>query len=681
MTTDTLRIKRRIAPGATGGPSSLMNAEIAFNENDHTLYYGFGDNGSGTATNVIAIAGTGWGSSYVTTAIAAQAAIDASNYAPIVAANLTGAATLNGSPIATTASVSSAIAAQATTDAGLYATPTSVATAISTQASTDATTYATPASIASAIAAQATTDAGNYAPLIGANLTGAVTLDGSPIATTASVASAIATQAATDTGLYATPASVISAISAQATTDAGSYAPLVAAHLTGAATLNGSPIATTASVTSAIVAQATTDAGLYATPASVISAISAQATTDAGNYAPLVAATLTGAATLNGSPIATTASVTSAIAAQATTDAGLYATPASVTSAIATQATTDAGLYATPTSVATAIAAQATTDAGLYATPTSVATAISTQATTDAGLYATPTFVTTAISTQATADAGIYATMNYVDAAIQGLQVKPTANAAATGPLSPTNTYDNGAAGGVGATLTATANGALSVDGIVVAANDIVLVMGELAAANNGLYVVTQTGSDTAQYVLTRQIDMDVAADFSGAFVPVDAGAVNANTLWLANPGATIVVGTTSIPFTQLNAATQLTQGDGIDIAGNTISAVGTSDRISVGIDGIDIASTYVGQTSLVTLGTVTSGTWNASPISVVYGGTGATTLTGYVTGSGIGALAAVTSIPNTDITGLGDMSTQFSNAVAITGGTIDGVTLDFGTF
>ena len=54
-----LRIKRRVVGGAAGAPSSLKNAELAFNEVDDTLYYGKGDNGSGDATTIPAIAGLG----------------------------------------------------------------------------------------------------------------------------------------------------------------------------------------------------------------------------------------------------------------------------------------------------------------------------------------------------------------------------------------------------------------------------------------------------------------------------------------------------------------------------------------------------------------------------------------------------------------------------------------------
>jgi hypothetical protein len=73
--------------------------------------------------------------------------------------------------------------------------------------------------------------------------------------------------------------------------------------------------------------------------------------------------------------------------------------------------------------------------------------------------------------------------------------------------------------------------------------------------------------------------------------------------------------------------------------------------------------------------------------LPVANGGTGATTLTGYVKGTGTTAMTASTTIPNTDITGLGTMSTQSAASVAITGGSItnlttfDGITIDGGTF
>lgn len=56
---NTIRIKRRAGGGASGAPSSLANAELAYNEADDTLYYGKGDDGSGVATTIPAIGGFG----------------------------------------------------------------------------------------------------------------------------------------------------------------------------------------------------------------------------------------------------------------------------------------------------------------------------------------------------------------------------------------------------------------------------------------------------------------------------------------------------------------------------------------------------------------------------------------------------------------------------------------------
>ena len=54
-----IRIKRRASTGAAGAPSSLKNAELAFNEADNVLYYGYGDDGNGNATSIIGIGGDG----------------------------------------------------------------------------------------------------------------------------------------------------------------------------------------------------------------------------------------------------------------------------------------------------------------------------------------------------------------------------------------------------------------------------------------------------------------------------------------------------------------------------------------------------------------------------------------------------------------------------------------------
>ena len=72
---------------------------------------------------------------------------------------------------------------------------------------------------------------------------------------------------------------------------------------------------------------------------------------------------------------------------------------------------------------------------------------------------------------------------------------------------------------------------------------------------------------------------------------------------------------------------------------------------------------------------------WNADhtltgTVPVANGGTGASTLTGYVKGNGTANMTAAATIPSTDITGLGTMSTQNSNNISVTGGSISGTTV-----
>jgi hypothetical protein len=62
--------------------------------------------------------------------------------------------------------------------------------------------------------------------------------------------------------------------------------------------------------------------------------------------------------------------------------------------------------------------------------------------------------------------------------------------------------------------------------------------------------------------------------------------------------------------------------------------------------------------------------------VPVTNGGTGADTLTGYVKGNGTAAMTASATVPSTDITGLGTMSTQNSNNISVTGGSMNGVTI-----
>lgn len=153
---------------------------------------------------------------------------------------------------------------------------------------------------------------------------------------------------------------------------------------------------------------------------------------------------------------------------------------------------------------------------------------------------------------------------SYVDSVAQGLSVKPSAAVISTTPLSPANTYSAGV-------LTATGNGTLTIDGYLTALNDYILVNGEASGLKNGLYKVTTAGTAGVPYVLTRAVEMDVSAEFTGSFVFVEQGTVNASSGWVCTNLAP-TVGTTAIAFVQFSGAGEITAGNGLSKSANTLS-------------------------------------------------------------------------------------------------------------
>ena len=222
---------------------------------------------------------------------------------------------------------------------------------------------------------------------------------------------------------------------------------------------------------------------------------------------------------------------------------------------------------------------------------------------------------------------GHAATKGYVDAARSGLDVKASVRVATTAAVLLASGLENGDV----------------VDGVTLATGDRVLVKDQSTGSENGIYVVQATGA------AVRATDADASAEVTaGMFTFVAEGTTNADSGWVLTTNDTITLGTTALTFAQFSGAGQITAGDGLTKTGNTINVVGTAARITANADSIDIAATYVGQSSITTLGTITAGVWNSTDIAIADGGTGASTAANARTNLGIATSAgtATTSTP-----------------------------------
>ena len=214
------------------------------------------------------------------------------------------------------------------------------------------------------------------------------------------------------------------------------------------------------------------------------------------------------------------------------------------------------------------------------------------------------------------------ATKAYVDSVANGLDVKASVKYASTANIA--GTYNNGAG-----TITAGSNGALSIDGATPSVDDRILLKDQTTATQNGLYKVTTVGSGSAAYVLTRTPDADAASEITGgAFVFVEAGTANADNGYVFTHNGTPTLGTTNITVEQFSGAGQISAGSALTKSGNTLNVAVDDSTIEVSSDELQIKTTYPGQTSITTLGTIATGTWQGTVIDEVYGGTGQSSYT-----------------------------------------------------
>jgi hypothetical protein len=285
-----------------------------------------------------------------------------------------------------------------------------------------------------------------------------------------------------------------------------------------------------------------------------------------------------------------------------------------------------------------------------------------------AGTFTSVAMTTGTITTAPTSGNDIV-NKTYADSIASGINFHQSCVYATTAALAA-NTYNNGVSG-VGATLTGNVNGALVIDGhTFISPTDVgkrVLIKNEGNAAYNGVYTVTQTGNAGAVYILTRATDFDSTGSGvdqidQGDFFLITAGAANANTSWVQQTPLPITIGTTGIVFSQFGAPLTYSAGTGLSesptytfniantgvssgsygsassVATFSVNAQGqltSASSTAIAINGNQITSGTIGSsylsgsyTGITGVGTLTTGTWNATTISPGYGGTGLTSYT-----------------------------------------------------
>lgn len=192
----------------------------------------------------------------------------------------------------------------------------------------------------------------------------------------------------------------------------------------------------------------------------------------------------------------------------------------------------------------------------------------------------------------------------YVDTVAQGLDIKDAVRVGTTANL--TATYSNGSSG-VGATLTnSSTQAALVIDGITMVVNDRVMVKDQTTTLQNGLYKVTNIGSGSTNWVLTRTPDGDESTEVNGgSFFFVQEGSTNGDNGYVTTNDGNPTIGTDAITFEQFSGAGQVTAGSGLSKSGNIIDVNTDGSSIEVSSDALRVKA--LGITNAMLAGSIAS--------------------------------------------------------------------------
>ena len=684
-----IRIKRRASTGATGAPASLKNAELAFNEADNILYYGYGDDGNGNATSIIGIGGDG----SVVSLSGTQTVTGNKTYSgtsdftgPLRIDSVTVSATaaelnkLDGATITTTelnylAGVSSNIQAQISANdsdisdilasVGIMDGDTNLGTFAGSTITDGATVKEALEDLESAVESNDTDIAeldANQSDLIALsgvaeNAQNLGDFDGTTISANRNIKQALQ-ELETSVESKGSGASLTSL-----TTAVGDLNTLsgVAQNETDLGTFTGSTIADGRTIKEALQDLETE-----------LEDGAGSLTADSGS-----ADFAGGTVTISGGVGLSTSAVGETLTVNLDNTAVTAGTYGGADKGLTFQVDAQGRVIAASQPSISIVHTQVSDfDAGVRTNRLDQLSQPS------ANVAMNGNRLTGLADPVGDQDA---ATKAYVDATAVGLDVKNSARVATTADI--------------------TLSGVQTIDGVGVLAGDRVLVKNQSTASENGVYDVVSGGA------WTRSADAVQDELTSGSFVFVEEGSVNGSAGFVVSTANPITIGTTDVEWSQFSGAGQITAGAGMTKSGNTLDVnTASSDRLVINANNIDLAThgtagTYNGLT-IDAYGRATSfvqpttraayGITDAQPLNatltavaalsfnaneMVYSVDSSTLGTTSITAYGRSLLDDSNATAARATLGLGTMAIQSANSVDITGGTIDGCSIDGGTF
>ena len=188
-------------------------------------------------------------------------------------------------------------------------------------------------------------------------------------------------------------------------------------------------------------------------------------------------------------------------------------------------------------------------------------------------------------------------------------------------------------------------NGAVdTIDSVLLAVSDRVLVTAQSTASQNGLYRVSVLGTG-ANGTWVRSSDGDATGDMSaGMLVTVTEGTVYKDTQWQLTTDNPIVLATTSLVFAQTSSGGgSYTAGTGLTLTGSAFSVnVAQTQITSVGtLTALSVSGTVTGG-NLTTAGAITG-----ASVSVSGTVTGASVVGGVMTGTSVSTTGNITTTAN----------------------------------